>query len=635
MTYEELVAAINEADRLYYDDPDNAAIPDAEYDRMYQDLIELEQRLPAEAVRSDSPTQRVQGTSTFAPTRHAEPMLSLGKVTTMSELDSFLSRCAPWSVSIEPKLDGASLSLEYEDSRLVRAVTRGDGTTGDDVTANAVHIFGIPFDLPQEGFTGWVRGEVVINRDDFLQVNVDGRFANARNAAAGALRRSDPYEPRRRRLRFYPYDSSDGITHYGDGFLTYDSSIEMAQNAVPSIRAHIEAHEAGGYPFETDGVVVKLVDKSRRVEMGATGKHPRWAVAFKTQGEIGTTTLNGVTWQVGANGAVTPVAELAPVAVGGTTISRATLHNPKYLTDKDICIGDRVEITRAGDVIPCVLRSLGAESRVRIKVPHECPACESVLKQDGNSGQVYCRDSQRCPAQAQGRLVKWAGRDAADIDAIGPTWIRKLVDDRKLVDPADFYRLQERDIDQYEGMGQRRAQQFIESIAASKNVGMRRALIGFSIPHASEGTAKRLAKVFASVEEVEAATVQQLAAIDDIGIKVAESIVSFFATNRYLTIDLRDQGVNLDRLDEDAPVDTSAGHAFCVTGSVPGYKSRKDFIAALEQKGWTSQSGVGKTTEYLILDDPDSTSSKAKKARSLGVPIITPEQAAEKAGITP
>lgn len=643
MTYDAMVEALNEADRLYYNDPDSSTMPDAEYDSMYADVLRIERETGG--FSEDSPTQRVQGSSTFAPTKHSVPMLSLDKVTTAEELAKFLASVPePVAYYVEPKLDGASLSLEFEDGKLIRAVTRGDGTTGDDVTANARLIRGIPVELVHGGepFDGWIRGEVVIRTKDFDALNADGKFANPRNAAAGALRHNDPHEARRRRLTFYPYDSSDGLGHVQkmDGFLQYPYLPRFVNEVSEAVQELLQLRAAGGFEFDTDGIVIKVVSPEVRESLGFTGKHPKWAVAYKTAGDTATTKLNSITWQTGAGGMVTPVAELEPVYLDGTTISRATLHNAKFIFDKDVAPGSVVEIRRMGDVIPGVERVV-ERSTQRVTIPTHCPSCDAHLISGGNSMQVVCPNTKDCAPQLIGKLVKWAGRDAADIDAIGPSWIRTFVEAGLLKTPADFYTLTRASIQRFEGMGAKRQTQFIDSIEGSKGLGMRRALIGFCIPNSGEGTAKRLCRYFDSVEAISESChidlgtggAERLKSIEDIGAVVAASIQEFFLENGQLVSDLRASGVNLSRLDEDTPVvKTATSKNFVVTGGFEGYKTRKEPVAILERLGWTSQSGISERTDYLITDDPSPTSSKAKKAASLGVEVITMAQAMELAG---
>jgi DNA ligase (NAD+) len=661
LSYDELVDRLKEADRLYYDAPDEESelrLPDAEYDRLYDRLVELESpKFGGVYHRPDSPTQRVQGTASLEPTRHSSPMYSLAKITedekdtmvTWKEVQAFIERAGvDQEFSIEPKLDGASLSLEFEDGVLKRALSRGDGTTGDDVTQNAKMIRGVPTRVIDE-YTGWVRGEVVIELDDFDAINVpDARgkepFANPRNAAAGALRHSDPREARRRRLTFYAYDTEHASpVLMSEGFLRYDSEVaghpSDDMDRVLAVQARLGSmlgkRARGWFPFETDGIVIKVISKLRREELGVVGKTPRWAVAYKTKGEVVQTVVEAIVWATGPGGTVAPRVRFKPARCGGTKITWASAHNQMWMREKGIKVGALVEIRRMGDTIPGVERVVDAHpSLLDFEAPLVCPSCDSSLVSGGERGQLKCPNSVGCQPQQAGRLAKWASREAADIDGFGPTYIDQLVAAKTLRDPSDIYKLVVPDLLVIDRMGEKVATKLVEAIEQSKDVGLRRALIGLSIPDVGEGTAKRLTAVYESLEAVADASVDQLAAIKDVGAETASSIRAFFNIYRHLLVELREVGVNLDRLPEDEPVDTSNGHSFVVTGSVPGYDSRKVFEQLMERKGWTKQGSVSAKTEYLVMEDKDSTSSKAKKARELGVKIITPAEAAELAGLT-
>ena len=665
VAYEQLVAQLNEADRLYYDAPDevsDARLSDHEYDARYDMLVDLEKhREPA----LDSPTQRVQGTASLAPTRHSTPMLSLAKITedendtmvTWKEVEAFMQRAGTdQEFSIEPKLDGASLSLEYEDGRLVRALTRGTGTIGDDVTQNAKMIRGVPTRVIDE-YSGWVRGEVVIHLDDFDAINVpnakgEDTFANARAAAAGALRHSDPREARRRRLTFYAYDQeNDGPVLMSEGFLRYDLEVsghpDDRMDPVLALQARLGSmlgkRARGWFPFETDGIVIKVVSKARREELGSVGKTPHWAVAYKTKGEVAQAIVRAIVWRTGPGGQVAPRVQFDPTRCGGVKITWASAHNQNWMRERGIKVGALVEIRRMGDTIPGVERVVDCHpSTPDFVAPLSCYSCDTALVIDGNSNQLRCPNPMNCQPQQAGRLVKFASRDAANIDGLGPSLIEKLVAAHKLVDAADLYRLTVEDIADVDltdkdgntrKVGVKTATKLVKNIAGSKGLGLRRALIGLSIPDVGEGTAKRLTAVFDKLEQV-VANPESLVSIKDVGDETAASIRTFFQLQPHLIDDLREQGVNLDRLPEDEPVDTSNGHTFVVTGSVPGYDSRKVYEQLMERQGWTKQGSVSAKTEYLVMEDKDSTSSKAKKARELGVKIVTPAEAAELAGLT-
>jgi DNA ligase (NAD+) len=649
--YIDLCNSVRNADKVYYNDPDNAALPDEKYDRMWNRIKEIEEEYP-DLISSLSPTQKPSGyadTATFEAVRHDVPMLSLNKAYNDGELTKFYQQFAnDVDYSIEPKLDGASLSLEYEAGRLVRAVSRGDGTEGEDITANAVYADGVQTFVGNT-FTGVVRGEVVITRTDFAAINTGGTFANPRNAAAGALRSKRPADCKARKCTFYAFDIYDKAKPEStdDSVAANDALIKMGFNVPTMFTAYSKEEAAESLSmmlalrpqlnYETDGVVIKARSHVVREELGATGHHPRWAVAYKTAGDTADTILRDVVWQVGKTGIVAPVGLLEPVALSGTTISRVTLHNLSIIIEKDMLIGDMLRITRAGDVIPYVLAVVGSDEvkQVRpIEPPAECPSCGTKLIEEGNSRILRCTNVSGCSAQAVGRLVHWASRAAADIDAIGPSWIESFVDKGDLADPSDFYTLKARHLHKYDKMGARNIERFITSIEASKNVGLRRAIIGLCIPFVSKGTAARLCRYYGTMNEVVLATFDELSKIEDIGPTVAKSIVDFFLDEDNMTLlsKLEINGVNLNRLPEDEPMIANAtselaGKVVVMTGALPSGTKRDEFSTMLARAGATVGSSVSGKTDYLVIADPSSTSSKATKARALGVVLISEETA--------
>jgi DNA ligase (NAD+) len=564
---------------------------------------------------------------------HKIPMLSLLKVTTPEGVAKFVSEVEEGvRFLVQAKLDGVSLSLSYTDGKLVRALTRGDGVKGEDVTHIVSLLPSVPSELPQP-LTGEVRGEVVIHKAE-----LDAKFKNTRNSVAGLLnaRTKSPDDAARYKCRFYAFELLGTSAHES---VTADQMLRNLGFENPSqhicytlseVQLQIESILAfrSTLPYDIDGVVVKVVEFAVRKRMGSRSNSPRWAFAFKPESETAVTRLNGVTWQVGSGGQATPVAELEPVDLMGTTIARASLHNPLQIQTLGICIGDEVVIKRANDVIPQVVGvSVPAAYRTEIVTPRWCPACSTPLVQEGNSGQVQCPDSSMCPAQVRGRLLKWAARPAADMDAIGPVWVEKFVDRGLVKSPADFYALTEAGLSGLDGMGPKNPAKFLKNIEKSKALGMRRALIGFAIPNASDGTAKRLCWNFSTVEEVASATEGQLMSIEDIGPVVAASIRRFFQSAGTLLGALRAAGVNLDRLPEDAPASATAslaGKTFVITGAVSN--GRAAFSKELEVLGAKVSGSVSANTTALITDDQNATSGKAKQARELGVPFLTEAQ---------
>jgi len=647
-TYDEIVEIIKKADELYYNEPDNATLPDAEYDVLYDHLITLEAGSP-EIIRNDSPTQRlVPVGSLFDKVRHERPMLSLEKITEADDLEKFVVGIGiDKQMEVSAKMDGMALSLDYDArGRLIRAVSRGDGTTGDNLTANVKHVVGVPRVLAgNNGHACSIRGEIVIPVEKFELVK--DQFANARNAAAGAMRSKDPQDAKKRHLHFYAYDlvtEDDTITAASEavdflervGFaIPITTFVKGAINVVNAVGELFEMKD--NLAYETDGVVIKADSYEVRASYENRTKSPRWAVAFKQAGETAATTLNSVSWQVAKTGIVSPVAELAPVFLSGTTIKRATLHNMKYVDDMGLAIGDTVEITRAGDIIPRVLSVMVSNGGETIKPPETCPSCNSNVIVYSDSKIAKCTNAVDCPEQVAGKLIAWSSRKAGNIDAIGETWITTLADAGILKRPSDFYKLSTRHLFQFDRMGTTLATKFVDSINDSRDIGMRRALIGFSIPFASEGTAKRLCKHYESIEQVMNATVKELEAIDDVGAVVAKSLVDFLSLpeNVEEIATLRQLGVNLDRLDEDAPVVVDAGSPFAdkkvvITGTLS--EPRSHFQKLLEGLGAKVSGSVSKNTDYLLAGE--NAGSKLTRAEELGIVVLTEVELENMIGVT-
>lgn len=646
--YEELKARVSELSRIYYLDPENCTTPDEEFDRLYDELKTLEENHP-ELVTKESPVTALEGVDDlFSEVVHTRPMLSLSKVTDSQGLESFVNTVgAEQELELSAKLDGMALSLEYDsEGKLVRAASRGDGHRGENLTANTVNVTGIPRKLDVD-YPCSIRGEVVIPLEKFELIK--DQFANPRNAAAGAMRSKDPNDAKSRHLKFYAYDlvcdedsaqTATGATVLLNS-LGFETPVTATSKGAIETAGAIEAlfENRDKLPYEIDGVVIKVNDYKVREKLGFRSKSPRWAVAYKVAGNTAATTLDKIDWQVGKSGIIAPVAILTPVHLAGTTISRATLHNIKYIEDNGFFEGALVNIIRAGDVIPRV-ESLATDydedfTPPALDVPTECPSCGTALVEEGDSRVLRCNGT-ACPEQQAGRLEKWASRDAADIDAIGPTWIDTFHAAGVLTRPSGFYKLTERHLFQFDRMGQRLAEKFIDSINASRDLGMRRALIGFCIPFASEGTAKRLCWHYESIEDVMNATQEELQQIEDIGPQVAQSIVNFFSLpeNAEEVATLRQLGVNLDRLDEDAPVgevdSPFAGKKVVITGTLSS--PRATVKKALEQQGAKVSSSVSRNTDFLLAGE--KAGSKLAKAQDLNITILTEEKALEMLGLT-
>lgn len=613
-------------------------MPDDEYDAIRDRMAALTAEAPDLANRPSAVTS-VGGEA--GSVKHPVPMLSLEKITEADKALSFVSRLHK-RVMVQPKLDGVSMSLEYEGGKLKRAVTRGDGVTGEDVTHIVSHLPSVPTTL-LDAFDGVVRGEVVIHRDE-----LNPRFKNTRNAVAGLLnyRTSTPLKAAQENCRFYAFDlyaegignaeiASLNLSNYGFA-QPLQSVFADPHSVVAQINRLLEAR--ADLPYDIDGVVVKVSDYAVREKLGYRSNSPRWAFAFKPESATAVTTLTGVTWQTGKGGAVTPVAELKPVDLMGVTISRASLHNMLQIEKLGINIGDEVVVKRANDVIPqvsgvAVSDPLGEQ----IKAPYSCPVCSYTLNQQGNSKQVVCPNF-NCSAQVEGRLVKWASRDAADIDAIGPTWIATFAEKGLVTGPADFYSLTAADLKALPRMGEGNVKRFMDSIHASRACGMERALIGLAIPMLGEGTAKRLTRVFDSVEAVSRASQSALASVPDVG-DVAAATIHRWMNDPHVIKQihrLRERGVDLDRPAQsaaDVPTDGPlVGQRVAITGTL--WAGRDEIVKLIEAAGATFDKSVSGKTNILFIADPDSTTTKARAARDKGVRLVGPEEAQSMLGMS-
>jgi DNA ligase (NAD+) len=640
----ELAEAITAHRAAYYDGA--PTISDFDFDALEDELRALLAEHP-ELTPDPNPLEQVGAPSVLhSPVHHDRPMLSLDKATGAEQVETFMARFPGQRVVVMPKLDGLSLSVVYEGGRLRRVATRGDGTTGDDVTPTArVALDGIPATVPvQERLE--VRGEAVMLRSTFAAYNAahpDRPLINPRSGAAGTLRQKDASKATDRRLQFFAFDlhpTGEGDLEQALGDLGLQTPAmfhaETAEEAMAAIRA-IEADRADS-DADLDGAVLRLADPRAFAAAGARANSPRGALAFKYAAEEKTTVLLDVLWDVGKIGKVAPVAVLEPVYVGGTTVRRATLANQEVIRARDVRIGDTVLVRRAGDVIPFVAGPLDPSKRTgderTIEPPATCPSCGSPLEEEGTGRELYCRASDTCPAQAVRRLIHWASRGAADMEAVGPTWIERLNADGLLATVPDFYALAKDQLLAYDGMGEISATRMLESIEASKDVGLRRALIGFSIRHAGEGVAARLCRAgFESIEAIAAASDEELMAVDDVGPAVAASLRAFFdrtETQRQIAA-LRERGVNLDVLAEDRPAQVSgdaplAGKTVVVTGAMADPRSgekiaRPAFARLVERAGASVASSVSGSTDMLICGD-NVGASKTDKARKLGVDVV-------------
>ncbi|MET0233033.1 MAG: NAD-dependent DNA ligase LigA [Kibdelosporangium sp.] len=624
------------------------SVADAEYDAIEDELRGLIEAHP-ELAPDPNPLEQVGAPAVLhAPIRHSRPMLSLEKATRPEQVAAFFDRFPGQPVVVMPKLDGLSLAVVYEKGRLARAITRGDGTTGDDVTFLVRAMTdGIPERVDAPGRVE-VRGEAVMLRSTFTAYNTahpDKPLINPRNAAAGTLRAKDPATVAGRRLQFFAFDLDTSTNPDGAG-TDLDAGLRTLGFAVADMRhcADAEAAQAvigaieqqrNELDYDLDGAVLRLANRDAFAAAGTRSSSPRGALAFKFAAEEKTTILADVVWDVGKTGKIAPVAWLEPVFVGGTTVTRATLANQEVIRARGIMIGDTVLVRRAGDVIPFVAGVLDASKRTgaerEIVPPTACPSCAHPLTEQGNSRELFCTNV-ACPAQTVRRLIHWASRAAADIEAVGGVWIERLAEAGILEQPSDFYQLTKEKLLEFDRIGEVSATRMIESIDASRQVGLRRALIGLAIPMASEGTATRLCRAgFGSLEEVADAGEEQLVAVEDIGPKVAASLTAHLARLRPELERLRERGVSLDVRDEDLPpVVVSdaplAGKTVVITGAINDPRSgekvpRPTFQRLCEKAGATTASSVSASTDLLITG-ADVGAGKITKAEKLGVEVV-------------
>ncbi len=657
---ESLRARIRQYDYAYYvlNDPE---VSDAEYDALFQTLKALEAQFP-ELVTPDSPTQRVGGAPAegFNKVHHTVPMLSLDNAFSDAELADFERRILehapdipqPVIYSGEPKMDGLAISLRYEKGILVQAATRGDGEEGEDVTRNAMTVRAIPLRLLAHNPPAIVeiRGEVFMTKAAFEILNQkqlakgEKPFANPRNAAAGSLRQLDPQVTATRQLSFYAYgwgEVSAGVLkatyiatmqHFRDWGVPVNPLLEPCRG-LEGMKAYFEklAQLRSELPYEIDGVVFKVNDLSWQDKLGFTSRAPRWAIARKFPAQEAWTKLLDVIVQVGRTGALTPVAKLQPVTVGGVSVSSATLHNFDELKRKDIRIGDTVIVRRAGDVIPEVVGPVLSKRPADAKVvtpPEQCPVCGSDVIQEPGKSVLRCSGGLYCPAQRQRALEHFVSRKAMDIRGLGPKLIAKLLEKGWVKHPDDFYHLRLEQLESLEGMGRKSAENIIQAIAASKNTTLPRFLYALGIPEVGEVTAENLARHFGDLEAIMQASAEQLEAVPDVGEVVAEHILTFFQQplNQKVIKGLLEAGIHWpipETLSASVPSTPFAGKTVVLTGTLQ-HMTRQEAKARLQALGAHVTNSVSKKTDYLIAGD--KAGSKLTKAQQLGVPILDEAQ---------
>ena len=639
---------------LYYV-MDAPTITDAEYDRLMIRLREIEAEYP-EDVPADSPTQRVGGkvNPEFTEVKHLTPLLSLGNAFSADELRAFDERVRNGLPSgseveyvLEPKIDGLACSLVYENGKLVRAATRGDGVVGENVTANVRTIRAIPLTLTVPAGEEVpelldVRGEVYMPRHEFMRLNEEraekgeAEFANPRNAAAGSLRQLDPQVTAKRSLSFFAYNVGNGaLEKHSDSLAMlkgYGFKVSENYKVVANIEEAIKFIEEfdakrSSLAYDTDGAVIKVNAVYQQRILGATGKDPRWAIAYKFPPEQAETTLEDIVWRVGRTGVLTPTAVLTPVKLSGSVVSRATLHNEDFIREKGICIGDRVIINKAGEIIPEVLRVVESKrtgEETPVVIPAECPECGWKVERQGSEAAIRCTNP-HCPALGREGLIHFVSRDAMNIEGCGPSVINQLIDSELVRDAADLYSLQKEDLLKLERMGEKSADNLLKAIEASKENELDKLLFGLGIRHVGAKVARILAEEFGTVKKLLEAQPEQLAAIRDIGDKIAESVVTWLSVpaNVDLLERLEKAGLKMEfAVRAKSESNPFFGKTLVFTGTLPTL-GRAEAQTMAQDVGAKVSGSVSKKTDYVIAGA--EAGSKLEKAEKLGVTVIDEE----------
>lgn len=636
---------INYYSELYYE-KDDPAISDYEFDKLMHQLIDIEEEYP-QLLTPDSPTHRVGGraSNSFEQVEHVVQMGSLQDVFSDEEVVDFDRRVRevvsdPIYV-VEPKIDGLSVSLEYRDGVLVRGSTRGDGFVGEDVTENIRTIRSVPLRLKRDIPFVEVRGEVYMPVASFEKVvaqqelKEEKPFKNPRNAAAGSLRQKNPKITAQRGLDIFVFNLQqiEGVQVSGHkesldllkelGFQVSPSylAVDTIEKAIEEIRAI--GQRRGEYSFDIDGAVVKVDSLAQREMLGATAKFPKWAVAFKYPPEEKITTLLDVEVKVGRTGALTPTAVFEPIQLAGTTVSRAVLHNQDFIDEKQIAVGDKIIVRKAGDIIPEVVAVAEHCGNPTYRLPEYCPSCHTKVVREEGEAAIYCPNIE-CPAQLMRNLIHFASRNAMDIDGMGPAVLEGLVNAGWVHSPADLYDLTEEQIASLERMGKKSASNLMNALKKSKQIDLSKVIFALGIPEVGEKTAAELASAFGSMEKLSWATLEQLTALDGFGEVVAQNIVSFFLEerNRVQIERLAKAGVNMESTKVKAG-DTFEGKTFVLTGTLPTLK-RTEAKELIESLGGKVSSSVSKKTDYVVAGE--EAGSKLTKANELGITILTEEQ---------
>lgn len=642
---EELRTLLNYHSHKYYveDDPE---IEDSEYDMLQRELAAIEKEYP-ELITADSPTQRVGGSAEgmFEPVVHSVPLESLQDAFSLAEVQAFITRVKSdfpnAEFVVEPKIDGLSVALEYENGVLVRGSTRGDGVTGENVTANLRTVNSIPLRLKKD-VTIEVRGEVYMPKRVFAdlareqELNGEKPFKNPRNAAAGSLRQKNPSVTATRGLDIFVFN----VQRYdGDELTGHKQSIDYLKDlgfkTIPFYNKFTDSGDIekelarigeirSSLPFDIDGAVIKTDSFAMREEIGSTAKFPRWALAFKYPPEEKETSVVDIEVAVGRTGVLTPTAVFEPVLVSGSTVSRATLHNQDFINEKGICIGDRVIIRKAGDIIPEVVKVVShKENSVTFELPKLCPSCSApVIREEGEAA-VRCVNPE-CPAQLLRNLIHFCSRDAMDIEGMGDAVLEKLVSNGLLTKASDIYTLKKEDFMTLEGFKDKSSQNLVEAVEASKKNDLAKLIFALGIRHVGQKAGKLLAEHFGTMQALAAASAEELTAIDGFGGIMARSVADFFALeqSKKEIEALAALGVNMASLKEKAD-SRFEGMTFVLTGTLPTY-SRNEASEIIEKFGGKTSSSVSKKTSCVLAGE--DAGSKLVKAQSLGIRIISEEE---------
>ncbi len=626
---------------------DKPTMSDYDYDHKLRRLEELETVHP-ETVTPDSPTQRVGGQplDTFTQVRHQVPLESLQDVFNFEELEAFDQRVKGVSPEaeyvVEPKVDGLSVALEYEDGLFVRGATRGDGQVGEDVTENLRTVRSIPLKIPDAPPRLIVRGEVYMPKKVFHALNEERErrgetlFANPRNAAAGSLRQLDPKVAASRRLDIAVFniqwpqeefsthlETLDYLRNKGFKVIPHYSCAQVSQ-ATERITEIGETRET--FPFDIDGAVVKVNNLSQRAALGSTAKFPRWAAAYKYPPEVKPAQVVDIVIQVGRTGVLTPKAVLTPVRLAGTTVTNATLHNQDFISEKDIRIGDTVLVRKAGEIIPEVLSVVEdkrPEGTQPWFLPKTCPVCGAPVERDEDGAHIRCTGAE-CPAQLLRNLAHFASRDAMDIEGLGIAVVENLVNAQLVKTPGDLYFLNEEDVAQLERMGKRSAKKLLAALEKSKEQDLSRLIYAFGIRQVGQKAGKILAARFQTLENLQNATLEELTAVDDIGEITAQSILDWMASpqSRHLIDRLREAGVNMTAAEQGSDR-RFEGMTFVLTGTLEKF-TRDEASEMIEARGGKSSGSVSKKTTYVVAGE--AAGSKLRKAQELGIPVLTEEE---------